>query len=89
MKDRFNIVLDDILDRRIDTMVSIGQDTYDNGFDDGYDNGIRQGIEQEKIDTILSLIADEGWELYRAMRFAKVSEDRSEYVRNEVLKGLN
>ena len=93
MTQRFNIVLDDILDRRIDTMASIGQDTYDNGYDDGYDSGIKQGIEQgieiEKIDTIINLVKGEGWGLDRAMSFVKIPDCRIEFVRNEVMKRLN
>ena len=81
MKDRFNIVLDDILDRRIDTMASIGQDTYDNGYDNGAEN--------KSIDIIIALVSEEGWEIDRAMRLVKIPDDRSEYVRNEILKRLN
>ena len=65
-------------------MASIGEDTYDRGFDDG----IEKGIEDKSIDMVISLITEEGWDLDRAIVFVKVSDDRADHIRNEVLKRL-
>ena len=65
-------------------MASIGQDIYDSGHDEGFDKDIEQG----KIDDILNLVSEEGWDLDKAIGFSKTPDDRSEYIRNEVLKRL-
>ena len=36
MKQKYNIVVDDILRKELDEMVSVWEDTYDYGFDEGY-----------------------------------------------------
>ena len=69
-------------------MASIGEDTYDRGFDDGIEKGIEKGIEDKSIDMIISLITEEGWDLDRAIAFVKVSDDRADHIRSEVLKRL-
>ena len=88
MMDRFNIEFDDIISKEVDDMASIGEDTYDRGFDDGIEKGIEKGIEDKSIDMIISLITEEGWDLDRAIAFVKVSDDRADHIRNEVLKRL-
>lgn len=92
MKDRFNIVLDDILSRRIDDMASIGQDTYDKGYDKGYDSGYDKGYDSGLVESTSSMVArlvvEKNWSFEDAIEFSDVPAELRESVESEARKKL-
>ena len=51
--------------------------------------GREMGREEAKIEMIADLISKESWTFEKAVSFARIPEDRVEYVRFEVNKILN
>ena len=84
MENKFNIRLDDSLKQEVDSMASLGEDTYRHGVRVGK----AEGRTDEKADTIIRLVKEEGWSLEKAMEFAKVTDNIRSAVEERVRSGL-
>ena len=65
-------------------MASLGEDTYRHGVRVGK----AEGRTDEKADTIIRLVKEEGWSLEKAMEFAKVTDNIRSAVEERVRSGL-
>ena len=85
MQDRFNITLDDFLKEEVNTMASLGEDTYRHGMRIGRE----EGRTDEKVEFIVRLVTEEGWSVDKAMRFAKIADDNREVIEERVKSELS
>ena len=91
MKDRFNIEFDDFLDREVNRMASLGEDTYNHGFREGKAEGRAESdiiAIEAATQTIIRLVKDERWPLDKAMSTVVIPDELKEKVETEVRKRL-
>jgi len=88
MKDRFNIEIDDLLNKELKDMEGIGQDSYDWGYDEGIQQGIQKGIQQGKEEELfamtMSLVKEKGWTIEEALSISSASEGIKDSVRKRI-----
>ena len=87
MKDRFNIEIDDVLNRELREMASIWQDNYDKGFDQGMEKGMEKGMEEKLFEIVSSLVKEKGWSIEEALSLSSDSEEVKESVRRRIIEG--
>ena len=93
MSEKFNISLNDAMNREVDNMASMGEDAFNYGFREGVKEGIKEGtiigIKKEKIDMIVRLIKMNGNTMNEAMSIVDVPENMAEEIEKEVRKRLD
>ena len=85
MSEKFNISLNDAMNREVDNMASMGEDAFNYGFREG----VKEGIKKEKIDMIVRLIKMNGNTMNEAMSIVDVPENMAEEIEKEVRKRLD
>lgn len=85
MSQKFNISLDDAMNREVDNMASMGEDTYKYGFSEG----VKEGIKNNTIDSIVRLVKKKGMDISEAMSLMEVPEDMADEIQKEVMERLD
>ena len=81
MMNKFNIALNDVINREVENMTTLDEDRINYGF--------RMGQTAEKIDTVIRLIKEENWPVEKAMSFANIPEDMRGDVERKIREQLD
>ena len=81
IEEKYLFSVDDALNRGLESLASIGEDTYNKIF--------REGIEESSVNTAVYLISKEGWTLEKALSVIDIPDGRRDYVIGEIGRRLS